>query len=199
MVLRTTATIIVTAAALSTATSHQKSRIGSLTRNSDELTMPQATSKAAQILNSIGFQAPEQSRWFVSVQSRGIFGREVRVWEIMVRDSFRIDLDTKTGTCLAFFNRQRLVEQHLGKNRTKSKFFTTQQEAKSKLVSCAAKFSMPTSWQIDRIEIKGDDQTERSSHGFVGARYKDSNGEICASLSLDIQDGQLLDFTRRAP
>lgn len=177
----------------------QKIRQGGLSPTPEELSLQSACTKVSALLIRIGRQDPGRDRYWIFLKEQIVFGRRVRVWDISCQRELLVLLDSRTGVILAYHDLKKQADQHYGRNRTKARFFSNSQEAKSKFLATASILGIPSNWQLDNFEIKADEQTDRASHGHVGARFKDGTGKLCATLALDCQDGKVIAFTRRAP
>lgn len=176
----------------------QELRQPSLDRLPEEKTMEQACAKVRSVVVVLGRTDPGLSRYKASLANRGVFGKRVRAWDVRVFREFYVLVDAKSGSILAFHDLKKAEERHDRRNRTLAKYFNTPQEAKARFLRVASQFSIPETWQLDRFEITGDAQSSQPGHGHIGARFKNAQGEICATLALDIQDGMVLDFSRRS-
>lgn len=187
------------ALALSLQAHAQHVRQGSLAPTTNDISLETACNKLSNLLEKLGRTDPGKSKFWVWLTNRIILGRETRLWDMWCQRNLSVGFDARTGILLSYHDLKKQADQHYGRNRTKAKFFATQQEAKSKFNAVAAKLEIPASWKAYDFKIKGDEQTDRASHGYVSGKFKDASGKFCASLALDIQDGKPISFTRVAP
>ncbi|HJP82144.1 MAG TPA: hypothetical protein VJ835_01450 [Fimbriimonadaceae bacterium] len=168
---------------------------GKTIRTSADISLTSAANKARDFLVLLDMTPGIVDSYKGQLGKRyGFPGR--RLWNITTPSAW-VHLDSQSGIITSFVDHKRLDDRYRGRNRTGKKFTTVEATAKAHLRAIATKLGVSANTQLTGYKMVGDGIGQDSNPmGYFGCVFKNSAGEVVATLSCDIQDGALLEYSR---
>jgi hypothetical protein len=169
---------------------------GRIQPQAGDMSLHSAAVRAKNFLSLLNISAGDVSQYkgMLTKQYGARSGR--RKW-LIYTDSTRISVDSQSGLVTLYVNATRQDDRYRGKGRTGAKFTTSESVAKSHLRTIATRLGVPTSTQMTGYDMKGDGVGNDSNPmGRFGCVFKNSAGEVVATLACDLQDGVVLEYSR---
>lgn len=165
-------------------------------QRSDDLSPDAAKDRARGHASSLLGMQLDLSKATVRYQKAG--KRRSAEWKVISeRSEYWISVDAKTGAFRGFLNNARRHQQWKGVGRTSEVRFNTDAAWKAHLVALGKHFGLPQSATLsDFVRKRTGEVKDSNNSGYIGAKFRDSAGEVIAIINCDPQDGVLVMFTR---
>ena len=164
-------------------------------RREGELTAQEASIAASAALARVGVDIGDRTRMLVQLRD---FVRGHRKWECWSDPyTYLCKVDAASGELMSYYNEARRHEQYRGLGRTGRQYFQSEAQAKNRIRTLANLLGVSASTTLTGFAWQRDGEVrDQNSAGSVGAVFKNSEGQVVATISLDPQDGVLVTFSR---
>lgn len=163
----------------------------SLSVTAGELSIAQACEKAREIAASIGSQSADQRKMTGRLSYQTVVGRTYRAWEISDKSGYRMWIQASTGKVLTYADYKLMADWQRTEPLSSQRFFTSEQQAKSMLMSKAKKLGMPDRLTLTTYQADLEPRT-RHTHASVSCVFKDASGAVIASIQIAALDGRVV-------